>query len=510
MLRLFRCHANEVCPTVNDYISIASVFEKEIEQSLGFDLSVLIASPQRDGEYINFYTQRKGEITEVTKDTESIYSSKLKTLDEQRKRLYDYVKNTRPFIYPELEPHRDTLKKVVSGAEKVFLLQKNVPVLVPLKLDYKPEFLLTNKEAVLVSKKSGCLLPFILLLLLLLLLLGLLWWFLIKPWPFEGGFYDRINELLNRNTPDLVAQEGKELTDKEPKEEVQEIAVQEPSDAVIQEPSAEDEDQSRAERERLEKEEAERIAKEKAELEAKKKAEAERLAKEKALKEAKEKAKKEALAKEQQKQKIPKCRELKEQGKMPKIAIAFDGSESMTLNYGRESRLKAAQEAAKQFVNSVDKNVSIGLVEINGCDVSKPYGFFSGTQRQALISTIYRINPYRYDGKTPLYDGLYKLANMLDGVNSEDIGILISDGEDTCYGRNGFFNTRPDICQVAMSIHKRKPKLKIHTILIGDDIDSARCVATITGGKVFKPRDASQIIEDIEKVGATVKKVCEE
>ena len=74
---------------------------------------------------------------------------------------------------------------------------------------------------------------------------------------------------------------------------------------------------------------------------------------------------------------------------------------------------------------------------------------------------------------------------MLDGVNAEAVGILISDGEDTCP-----FTGNMNLCNVAANIHRAKPKLTIHTILIGDSIDSAACIANITGGKVFKPRDA--------------------
>ncbi len=67
-----------------------------------------------------------------------------------------------------------------------------------------------------------------------------------------------------------------------------------------------------------------------------------------------------------------------------------------------------------------------------------------------------------------------------------------------------------NVCTVAKKIHERQPKLKIHTILIGDSIDSAACIARNTGGQVFKPRDAKQIETFLKQAGASLKKVCEE
>ena len=190
---------------------------------------------------------------------------------------------------------------------------------------------------------------------------------------------------------------------------------------------------------------------------------------------------------------------------MPELAIAFDGSQSMLLKYGYTNRLKAAQKAATDLISNVDKNVKIGFIEINGCPVAKNRGFFGPNSRGALINAINNVNPYAYDGKTPLVNGLNELSKTLDGVNSDAVGILISDGEDTCP-----FTEQMDVCYVAKKIHERQPKLKIHTILIGDDIDSAACIARNTGGKVFKPKDAGQIEKVLKEAGASLKKVCEE
>ncbi len=204
---------------------------------------------------------------------------------------------------------------------------------------------------------------------------------------------------------------------------------------------------------------------------------------------------------------LPKCEILRKEGKMPQLVIAFDGSESMLERDvgGGESRLSAAIRASEALVQNTDKNVSIGLVEINGCPVAKQHGFYAGTRRSALRQQIRNINPYRYDGKTPLINGLQALMNMVDGVNAEAVGVLISDGEDTCP-----FTANMSVCSLAKRIHALKPKLKIHTILIGSNASQAACIAKYTGGKVFSPKNASQIVSQLKAAGASVQKVCKE
>ncbi len=205
------------------------------------------------------------------------------------------------------------------------------------------------------------------------------------------------------------------------------------------------------------------------------------------------------------KNKLPKCRDLKAKGKMPRLAVAFDGSGSMMLPYGGTTRLNAAKSAGVDLVNSIDKNVEIGFVEINGCPTSKNHGFFAPSQRASLISTIKNVFPNERDNKTPLVHGLNTLSKMLDGVNSDDVGILISDGVDTC----GITHS-VDLCSLAQKLHQRKPRLKVHVILISDEVEGAKCIANITGGKVYKPRDVNQIRVSLKQAGADLKKVCED
>src|SRR5574344_1297467 len=490
MLRIYRCKASELNAKVKEYSFVANDWEKEISLNFPLEYVSIIAKPVLDGENVNFVTPLSGDVTPITSENESSYKSILDPFNAKREELYNFLASDKPLKNTNLQGSRELVAFIVGHSEKSFLVKGDHIVNVPVTLQHVPAW---ERVAPVVApippvKKGGCLLPFLLMLLFLLLLLAALWWFFLRPWPFAT---DPFANLFNK-TP----VESSKVVE-EPKSDIQSRI----GDDILK---AEEAAKAQAEADRLKAEEEAKAKAEAARLKAEeaKKAAAAKAAKEAAAKEAaaKAKAEKEANAK-----KIPKCKTLQEQGKMPQMAIAFDGSESMMLPYGYTNRIKAAKSAATDLVRTIDKNVQIGLVEINGCPSAKNRGFFSPSNRAGLLGAINNINPYAYDGKTPLVNGLNELSHMLDGVNNEAVGILISDGEDTCP-----FTANMDVCTVASRIHQRQPKLKIHTILIGDSIDSAACIARNTGGKVFKPKDASQIDAQLKQAGATLKKVCED
>src|SRR5574344_2021176 len=490
MLRIYRCKASELNAKVKEYSFVANDWEKEISLNFPLEYVSIIAKPVLDGENVNFVTPLSGDVTPITSENESSYKSILDPFNAKREELYNFLASDKPLKNTNLQGSRELVAFIVGHSEKSFLVKGEHIVNVPVTLQHVPAWERVAAVVALIPpvKKGGCLLPFLLMLLFLLLLLAALWWFFLRPWPFAT---DPFANLFNK-TP----VESSKVVE-EPKSDIQSRI----GDDILK---AEEAAKAQAEAARLKAEEEAKAKAEAARLKAEeaKKAAAAKVAKEAAAKEAaaKAKAEKEANAK-----KIPKCKTLQEQGKMPQMAIAFDGSESMMLPYGYTNRIKAAKSAATDLVRTIDKNVQIGLVEINGCPSAKNRGFFSPSNRAGLLGAINNINPYAYDGKTPLVNGLNELSHMLDGVNNEAVVILISDGEDTCP-----FTANMDVCTVASRIHQRQPKLKIHTILIGDSIDSAACIARNTGGKVFKPKDASQIDAQLKQAGATLKKVCED
>ena len=500
MLRVKRIAAGELSPLSLELLKSLAAWKDELNAALGRDHASLLPDCEFEENHVNFFTSYEGSVWEGAQS--ALAKPALLELQRHTTEILSYLKGSQALSNPRLEPQRAYLAQLIEKPVHILVFDGKVPLLLPYETPSEEKARLAAIPPATVARvptSRGCLFRFLLGLLAFLLLLLALWYFLLRPWPFEGTLTDAINRLLNKEIPT-------------------EVMPAKHDDAEKAAPS--DEDQKRLEEERLEKErlEKERLEQERLEQERleKERLEQERLEKERLEKLENERKAQEALrlqkereeaAKKASAKAVPKCRTLKQQGTMPKLIIAFDGSESMLIDdvAGSSSRLAAAVSAAKHLADTVDKNVEIGLVEINGCPAAKSRGFFSGTQRQALKQTITGIDPRRYGGMTPLIDGLQRISRMSDGVNADAVGILISDGEDTCAATANL-----DVCQVAKSIHKRKPRLKIHTILIGKDAGKAACVARITGGKVFSPQNASQLDANLQSSGSEMKKVCEE
>lgn len=205
---------------------------------------------------------------------------------------------------------------------------------------------------------------------------------------------------------------------------------------------------------------------------------------------------------------LPKCEVIVKEGKVPQLVMAIDGSGSM-LNVLPDGKIRmaAAQEAANALISRVDRNVPIHLLGIQGCPLARDYGVFTGAQRQRLTAAITQLNPLFSPSPlrvlTPLVSAMRGMAGSVP-ANTDAVGILISDGVDTCS------NTRNlDLCAVAREIHAQKPKLKIHVVLVGDDAPEAKCVAAITGGRVFHPGNTSELVSALKTAGQTLERVCE-
>ena len=355
---------------------------------------------------------------------------------------------------------------------------------------------------------GGCLIPSLIALLLLLALLAF-YFFKLYPWPFDKAneqelLLDQLNEQVIED--ELNLNKINELIEKtQEKIALGQQDAQEQQLANLKATLAKDE-QTLKEIERLlglvndkdEQIKAEELAK--AQEEAAKEAEAEAAAK--AAEEAK-------LAQGAGKVTLPKCETIVKQGKMPNLIIATDGSGSMiNLLSDGSMRIDAAIKAAHALIDQVDKNVPIRLFGIQGCPLARDYGTFSGNERQRLKAAVAQTNPMLqsipFQVLTPLVSGMRGMASAAP-KNADSIGVLISDGVDTCDGTEDL-----NLCEVARQIHKSKPRLKIHVVLIGEDAPDAKCIADITGGKVYKPGNTKALIEDLKNAGKSLQKVCQQ
>lgn len=357
---------------------------------------------------------------------------------------------------------------------------------------------------------GGCLIPSLIALLLLLALLAF-YFFKIYPWPFDKAneqelLLDQLNEQVIED--ELNLNKINELIEKtQEKIALGQQDAQEQQLANLKATLAKDE-QTLKEIERLlglvndkdEQIKAEQLAK--AQEEAAKAAEA---AEAEAAAKAAEEAK---LAQGAGKVTLPKCETIVKQGKMPNLIIATDGSGSMiNLLSDGSMRIDAAIKAAHALIDQVDKNVPIRLFGIQGCPLARDYGTFSGNERQRLKAAVAQTNPMLqsipFQVLTPLVSGMRGMASAAP-KSADSIGVLISDGVDTCDGTEDL-----NLCEVARQIHKSKPRLKIHVVLIGEDAPDAKCIADITGGKVYKPGNTKALIEDLKNAGKSLQKVCQ-
>ena len=355
---------------------------------------------------------------------------------------------------------------------------------------------------------GGCLIPSLIALLLLLALLAF-YFFKLYPWPFDKAneqelLLDQLNEQVIED--ELNLNKINELIEKtQEKIALGQQDAQEQQLANLKATLAKDE-QTLKEIERLLGLVNDKDEQIKAEEQAKAQEEAAKAAEAEAAAKAAEEAK---LAQGAGKVTLPKCETIVKQGKMPNLIIATDGSGSMiNLLSDGSMRIDAAIKAAHALIDQVDKNVPIRLFGIQGCPLARDYGTFSGNERQRLKAAVAQTNPMLqsipFQVLTPLVSGMRGMASAAP-KNADSIGVLISDGVDTCDGTEDL-----NLCEVARQIHKSKPRLKIHVVLIGEDAPDAKCIADITGGKVYKPGNTKALIEDLKNAGKSLQKVCQQ
>lgn len=161
------------------------------------------------------------------------------------------------------------------------------------------------------------------------------------------------------------------------------------------------------------------------------------------------------------------------------------------------TRLSTSKKMALTSIDKIQQNINISLVALNGCPVADTTPFYNYSSRGALKSKINRLTPSAAGGGgTPLYSGLEKASQMLDGVKRDDYILIISDGEDNC--------TRANICTLANHIASQKPRLKINIVDIAGE-HKIDCIANATGGKVYIAQSPKDMIRQMNKAVSDLK-----
>ncbi len=165
----------------------------------------------------------------------------------------------------------------------------------------------------------------------------------------------------------------------------------------------------------------------------------------------------------------------------PELVVLLDASGSMhePADAGRD-RLGVAKDAVRGMVNGLPADVDVGLVVFGQCAGADNHQFFSAGERGRLNALLSQISPMR---GTPLARGVERAGNIVDGRSVPATLVVVTDGADSCRG---------DPCAVARALKAAKPKLTINVVDVGGE-GLGRCMADITGGKVYPMTAPSQL-----------------
>lgn len=150
------------------------------------------------------------------------------------------------------------------------------------------------------------------------------------------------------------------------------------------------------------------------------------------------------------------------------------------------SRLDVAKEAIKTTVQNMPSDVDVGLVVFGKCQGADSHKFFSASDRPTLFGVVDGI---RAQDGTPLARGLERAANMMDATDIAGTIVLLTDGRDSCDG---------DPCAAARALKAKKPMLKVN-VIDASGSGAARCIAEATGGQVFTPSGAKDMMMAVQR-----------
>ncbi|QRP61162.1 vWA domain-containing protein [Corynebacterium minutissimum] len=182
--------------------------------------------------------------------------------------------------------------------------------------------------------------------------------------------------------------------------------------------------------------------------------------------------------------------------------LVLDSSGSMNVqDAGGQTRLDAAKDATKSFVNELGGTIPLGLVTYGGTVDEAPENqeegcrdihVVSGPKKDVGDSFTGPIDALQARGYTPIGDSLKKAAEELGGQHGTIV--LVSDGIDTC--------APPPVCEVAKELHEQGIDLVINTIGFNVDEEARKelsCIADAAGGEYLDADDADSLAAMIKK-----------
>lgn len=479
MQRVASYKLDELTPAGRAFAEGAGAYIAGLSQRFGADLLSAVAWPQIEGEYCSYYSSMEGNIEDAAAASgDLLFDNKIKQLTG--------------LLQADTAGPNASLCNFLIGclsSQRHIISVNNCKVLLPLELkaEVKPAVVppaaaapAAAAAAAAGAGHSGCLKWLLLLLLLLALLAaGLFAWRSCERQP-EAPVTPAV-EPAPEPAPEPAV---------EPEPEPEPDPVVEPEPEPQPEPVVEPEPEP----------EPEPVVEPEPEPEPEPAAEPEPAP----VPEVKPEPKSEPKPAAPAKPKKPKCSTLKQQNKLPALILAVDGSASMFEKLGRSStsRMQAAQQAANAMLNNISDAVSINLIDINSCPMSRNYGWFGSNDRFALRGMLQNLKPL--GNGTALMSGLQLVAASAAQVSGEVEAVIISDGKDACG------SSTSQICAQARKIHQSQPDLKINVVILHESISDLKCVAEATGGRVYYPQNAAEFSVQLQQVGSKLNEVCEE
>ena len=180
------------------------------------------------------------------------------------------------------------------------------------------------------------------------------------------------------------------------------------------------------------------------------------------------------------------------------VILILDRSGSMSELIGGISKIDAAKQGMKQFVNLLSDNDQLGLtVFSDASEVVTPVSQL-GPNRQDVLNRISNIIP---GGSTRLFDTIAGQVNVLQAMPSKDIKavVVLTDGRDNL----SQINLKQLVSQVSASGENAGNAVKVFTIAYGSDADANGLakIANATGAQQYTgtPQNIQQVYSQISE-----------
>lgn len=177
--------------------------------------------------------------------------------------------------------------------------------------------------------------------------------------------------------------------------------------------------------------------------------------------------------------------------------IVLDGSGSMWAKLGKDQKIMAAREVLTQALPKAPP-LSIGLTayghrRTGDCsDVEVAIPVAKGNAER-IMAYLEKFNP---KGKGPLGNALKAASEAMADkalAGARRSMMVITDNADNC---------RVDTCELAQELRQGQPGLTIHVVTLGvakEETVPLACLATATGGRLFKAETAADIANAVEQ-----------